>query len=73
MVIKHSDGPPEKQRSSKLVPKPTQKKHQQNSHFKDKQADKSKSKMKKRIRSVFFISLASRPYTVTEPVKLSKH
>ena len=40
MVTKHSDGPPEKQRLSKLVPKSTQNNQQiQNSHYKDKQTD----------------------------------
>ena len=38
MVTKHNDGPPEKQRSSKVVPKSTQKNQQiENSQYKDRQ------------------------------------
>jgi len=43
MVTKHSDGPPEKQRSSKLVPKSTQKYQQiQNSHYKERRAGRKR-------------------------------
>ena len=51
MVTKHSDAPPEKQRSSQLVLKSTQKNQQvENSHYKDRNTDRKTDRQTDRQR-----------------------
>ena len=60
MVIKHSDGPSEKQRSSKLVPKSTQKNQQiENSQYKERQTDRKTNRQTDTITDRWLTKLAT--------------